>query len=146
MPNGAIFVSFIFVAAVLVAIWPRSGPLSISGVSEAEDKAALTIMLRAVSPHVSKFGVANGWSNESAVNANQASLDKFKEYVTSVADPKQRSTLERWCDVEQRSINEARTELRTGDIKAEDERRRNKYAEEDRRRDDALKLFPAPPR
>jgi hypothetical protein len=146
MPNGILFVAAIFVIAVLVAIWPRSGPFAISGVSEAEDKAALTIMVRAVSPHVSKFGVANGWDNENGINANQASLDKFKEYVASVADAKQRSALERWCDVEQRSINDARTELKTGDIKAEDERRRKKYAEEDRRRDDALKLFPTPPR
>lgn len=138
----------IFIApwlVLLAAIFAFGVPWSGTDSNDVSN-AALSILVREVDPHVDKYSVASGRARQADIDANQASLEKFKGYVASVTDRSQRRALEHWVAVEQQCIDEARRELRTGAMRAEDEKSRRKYADQDRRMDAVIGTFPTPPR
>jgi hypothetical protein len=144
--SGQLSISVILWALV-ICISVFVVPLCASG-RDSNDvtNAALSILVREVDPHVSKYGVASGRVQQADIDANQASLEKFKGYVASVTDRSQRRALEHWVVIEQQCIDEARREFRTGAMRTEDEKSRRKYADEDRRKDAVIGTFPTPPR
>jgi hypothetical protein len=116
------FIIFIAPTLVLLAAFFTFGVPWSGTDSNDVSNAALSILVREVNPHVSKYGVASGRVRQADIDANQASLEKFKGYVASVTDRSQRRALEHWVVIEQQCIDEARRELRTGAMRTEDEK------------------------